>query len=138
MLLSLVHLVRDPETMPDAGGGGGGVGGAIFGILYLAVIVMLVASMWKMFVKAGRPGWAAIVPIYNLIVLLDIAGKPMWWFLLMGIPVVNLIILFLVTGEIAKAFGKSAGFGIGLLFLPFIFYPMLGFGEATYQGAQKA
>ena len=77
------------------------------------------------------------MPIYNVITLLDIAGKPVWWFILLGVPVVNFIILFLVTGAIAKQFGKSAGFGIGLLLLPFVFYPMLAFGDAKYEGAPK-
>lgn len=136
MLASLLHFI-DPDdiahaTPPD--GGGGGVGGAIGGILYLAIVGLVIASFWKVFVKAGKPGWAALVPIYNIITLLDIAGKPMWWFLLLGIPVVNFIIMFLVTASLAKQFGKSGGFGIGLLLLPFVFYPMLAFTDAKYEG----
>lgn len=133
VLLSLVHVLQDADAHPPAPEGGG-IGGAIGGILYLAFLVAFVAGMWKTFAKAGRPGWAAIVPIYNVITLLGIANKPFWWFLLLGIPVVNIIIMYLVTQEIAKGFGKSAGFGFGLLFLPFVFYPMLGFSDATFQG----
>jgi hypothetical protein len=139
MLLSSLVRLLDPEEVPQVPveGGGGGVGGAIGGILYLVILGVFVVSLFKVFAKAGKPGWAAFVPIYNVITLLDIAGKPVWWFILLGVPVVNFIILFLVTGAIAKQFGKSAGFGIGLLILPFVFYPMLAFGDAKYEGAPK-
>jgi hypothetical protein len=90
--------------------------------------------MWKVFQKAGEPGWAVIVPIYNFVVLLRIAGRPLWWILLYFIPVVSLIPSIMVPIDIAKRFGKGTGFGIGLLFLPFIFYPILGFGDATVEG----
>lgn len=103
-------------------------------ILYIAIIVFLIASVWKTFTKAGQPGWASLVPIYNIIVMLKIAGRPAWWFLLFLIPVVSIIIAFIVMIDIAKSFGKGAGFGIGLIFLGIIFWPMLGFGSATYQG----
>ena len=103
-------------------------------LCYLAVIVFFIAALWKVFTKAGQPGWAAIVPIYNAYILLKIAGKPGWWLLLFLIPLVNLIIAILVAIEVAKAFGKGTGFGLGLAFLGFIFYPILGYGSATYQG----
>jgi hypothetical protein len=90
--------------------------------------------MWKVFVKAGKPGWAAIIPIYNAIVLLQIVGRPGWWFLLYLIPIVNIVISIMVMIELAKVFGKGTGFGIGLLLLSFIFIPILGFGDAEYQG----
>ncbi len=109
--------------------------GAIGGILYLAVIVLLIVSMWKIFVKAGQPGWASIIPIYNLIVLLQIVRKPIWWIVLMLIPIVNLIIMIILSIELAKVFGKSTGFGIGLALLGIIFFPILAFGDATYQAA---
>jgi len=113
-----------------------GVIGAIFGVMmlvYLAVIVLMIAGMWMVFTKAGKPGWAAIVPIYNLIVLLEIVGKPLWWILLCLIPFVNLVIFILIAIELAKVFGKGVGFALGLVFLPFVFYPVLGFGSAQYQ-----
>ena len=106
--------------------------GIVFWICYAAVIILWIAGLWKVFEKAGEPGWAAIIPIYNLVVLLKIAGKPVWWIILFLIPVVNFIIAILVAIEIAKRFGKGAGFGIGLALLPFIFYPVLGFGDARY------
>ena len=104
-------------------------------LVELAAVVLLFAGMWKVFQKAGKPGWAAIIPIYNIIVLLEIVGKPLWWIVLYLIPVVNFIAVILVCIELAKRFGKGVGFGIGLAFLPFIFYPILGFGDATYGGA---
>jgi len=118
----------------DYGDGGGGAAGAFMMLVWLAVVVLVIAGIWKTFVKAGKPGWAAIIPIYNLIVLLEIAKRPVWWFILMLIPLVNIIIAILVSIDVAKAFGKGAGFGIGLAFLGFIFYPILGFGDARYQG----
>ncbi|MFZ5554647.1 MAG: DUF5684 domain-containing protein [Bacteroidota bacterium] len=101
-------------------------------ILYIALIVFIIASIWKVFVKAGKPGWAAIVPIYNYIVMLEIVKKPIWWIVLLLIPFVNIIMLFIIMIEMAKAFGKSAGFGVGLALLGFIFFPILGFGDAQY------
>jgi hypothetical protein len=85
--------------------------------------------------EGGGPGWAAIIPIYNLWILIKIAGKPGWWILLFLIPLVNLFALFSISIAVAVNFGKSTGFGIGLALLGFIFYPILGFGDARYRGA---
>ena len=104
-------------------------------LIGLAIAVIMVASMWKIFVKAGKPGWAAIIPIYNLIVLLEIAGKPLWWFILFLIPIVNLIVAIMVVASVARKFGKGIGFAIGMLVLAPIFYPMLAFGDSTYNPA---
>jgi len=105
-----------------------------FLIVMLAFAVIMIASCWKIFTKAGQPGWAAIVPIYNIIVILQIVGKPLWWIVLLLIPLVNIAVAILVYIDLAKSFGKGAGFGIGLVFLGFIFFPILGFGSARYQG----
>jgi hypothetical protein len=127
---------------PDYGGGSSGAGaagaaiGLVFGLIYLAVIVLCIAGIWKIFTKAGKPGWAAIVPIYNIIVLLEIVGKPIWWIVLFLIPCVNLVAIILIALALAKSFGKETGFAIGMIVLPFIFYPMLGFGDASYKGPQ--
>ncbi len=110
----------------------GAVAGIVIGIIYLAVIVLTIVGMWKVFVKAGQPGWASIIPIYNVIVFLQIVGKPLWWIILMFIPLVGLIVCVLVSIAVSERFGKSTGFGIGLFFLPFVFYPILGFGDAQY------
>ena len=114
-------------------GEGTGMGLGIVGmVVYLAFIVFLVVSIWKVFAKAGEPGWAVLIPIYNAYVYLKIAGKPWWWLLLFLIPLVNLIIMIIATLAFAKAFGKGVGFAIGMIFLGFIFYPILAFGDATY------
>ncbi|HMQ48750.1 MAG TPA: DUF5684 domain-containing protein [Saprospiraceae bacterium] len=105
-------------------------------LFVLAIAILIIASLWKVFEKAGKPGWAAIVPIYNLIVLLEIAGRPMWWFILLLIPYVNIIFSILVNIDIAKKFGKSTGFGVGLALLGIVFYPILGFGDARYLGKE--
>ncbi len=110
-------------------------GAAAIGMLvYLAVIILAIAGMWKVFTKAGEPGWAAIVPIFNLYIILKIAGKPGWWLLLMFIPLVNLVVFVMALHGLSKSFGKGAGFTIGLFFLGVIFFPILGFGSAQYQG----
>ena len=101
-------------------------------LLALAVCVFLIASVWKTFSKAGQPGWAAIIPIYNIYVMCKVAGRPGWWTLLWFVPIVNFVIGIIVAIDIARNFGKGTGFGIGLFFLGFIFYPILGFGDATY------
>jgi hypothetical protein len=102
-------------------------------IIQVAIVVFCVAVMWKVFAKAGEPGWACLVPIYNTCVLLKIAGKPMWWFFLLLIPLVNIVIAILAAIGLANKFGKGGGFAVGLIFLPFIFYPILAFGAAEYQ-----
>jgi hypothetical protein len=113
---------------------------AVIGLIFLtifvvmfAILVVAFAGLWKVFTKAGHPGWAAIVPIYNVYIKFKIAGKPGWWLLLLLIPGVNFAILVIVSLEVAKAFGKGAGFGVGLALLGFVFYPILGFGDAEYQ-----
>jgi len=121
------------------GTNGGAVG--ILVIIYIAVIVLEIAALWKVFVKAGQPGWAAIIPIYNLYILLKIIGRPGWWillFLLGIIPFVGwiavLVIGIIIAIDLAKSFAKSSGFAVGLFLLNFIFIPILGFGESQYVG----
>jgi len=105
---------------------------AVYGFV---VVIILIAAVWKIFEKAGKPGWAALIPFYNVIVLLEIVGKPWWWLLLMiFVPVGQLIWGIWTINLLSKSFGKNEGFTIGLLFLSFIFYPILGFGNAEYQG----
>jgi hypothetical protein len=112
------------------------------GLIVLAVpillIVVVIAGVWKVFEKAGQPGWAAIIPIYNLYVLTQVAGMAWWWVLLCMIPFVNVIGFILISLGVAKNFGKGAGFAVGLIFLGFIFYPILGFGDAVYGTASPA
>jgi len=107
---------------------------SMFVLPFCAFLLLMIMGMWIIFTKAGKPGWAAIIPIYNLIVQLDIVGRPLWWILLLLIPLVNVILWFIVSIDLAKSFGKGIGFGIGLAFFPFIFHLILAFGSATYQG----
>lgn len=103
-------------------------------LVALAILVFLIASVWRVFTKAGKAGWLVLIPLVNLYVLMKIAGRPGWWLILFLIPLVNLIISILVSLDLAKSFGKGAGFGLGLAFLGPIFYPILGFGSARYNG----
>ena len=103
-------------------------------IVGLLIAVLLIVATWKVFTKAGQPGWASIIPIYNLYIWCKIVGRPGWWILLMLIPFVNIIVGIILCIDMAKSFGKGAGFGIGLALLGVIFIPILGFGSAQYQG----
>jgi hypothetical protein len=119
---------------PSDGAVGGAVA-AVFGLVYLAVVVLMIAALWKIYAKANQPGWAAIIPIYNVVVLLNIVGRPVWWIILFFVPLVNFIVMIMIAIDLAKSFGKGTGFGLGLAFLSPIFIPMLGFGSAQYTGA---
>lgn len=103
-------------------------------IAYIIVLAIVIAGMWKTYKKANQPGWAAIVPVYNTYISVKIAGRPWWWLLLFFIPFVNIIIAIIVSNDIAKAFGKGVSYTLLLVFLPFIGWPMLGFGDAKYKG----
>ena len=118
--------------MEETAVNGGGAGGMVM-IIYLAFVILMIASAWKVYTKAGQPGWGVLIPIYNVYLMLKIAGKPGWWLILLFIPIVNIVVSIIVALALSANFGKGAGFGIGLIFLPFIFYPILGFGGATYQ-----
>jgi len=108
------------------------MGALIF--LYLAIIVLLIVSIWNIFIKAGKPGWTSLIPVYNIIVFIEITGKPIWWIFLFVIPIINIIFIIWTLNLFAISFGKNTGFTIGILFLPFIFYPILAFGDAKYNG----
>ncbi len=97
---------------------------------HLGIGIIALIGLWKCFVKAREPGWAAIVPIYNYLVYLKIADKPWWWLLLGLIPIVNIVFYILATAAFASKFGKGGGFTVGLILLPVVFYLILGFGKA--------
>ncbi|MES2216125.1 MAG: DUF5684 domain-containing protein [Patescibacteria group bacterium] len=101
-------------------------------VIWLAVLLLIVISYWKVFSKAGQPGWASIIPIYNIIVLFRITNRPWWWFFLFLIPIVNWVIMIILMNDLAKSFGKGLGFTLGLIFLSIIFFPILAFGGSTY------
>lgn len=96
-------------------------------ILSMALSILMIVSYWKIFVKAGKPGWAAIVPIYNFIVMCEIAEKPWWYVLLLCVPIANIYAMVVVYNGIAKKFGKGTGYTAGMILLPVIFMPMLAF-----------
>lgn len=102
-------------------------------ILILALLILMVAALWRVYEKAGKPGWACIIPVYNTLVLLEIVKKPWWWIFLLMIPIVNFIIGVWLTNLVSKSFGQGVGFTLGLIFLPFIFWPLLGLGDYKCQ-----
>lgn len=114
-----------------------GAGVGFLFIIEIALLALVIIGLWKLFTKAGKPGWAAIIPIYNTCMLIDIAGKPIWWILLMFIPIVNLVITILVMIGLAKNFGRGTGTVIGLIFLPLIFMLILAFGSAEYNRVEE-
>ena len=110
----------------------------ICSIIYLAIVVIVIAGMWKTFEKAGQPGWGCIIPIYNIYLMTKIAAKPAWWVIMFFIPLVNIVFAIMLYNEIAKKFGQGIGFTIGLILLPFVFFPILGFGDHAYQNEVAA
>ncbi|MGA2371798.1 MAG: DUF5684 domain-containing protein [Candidatus Korobacteraceae bacterium] len=120
-----------------------GVLGSLFGgvmlFVWLAIFVVVIAAGWKVFEKAGQPGWAIIIPIFNIYIMLKIVGRPGWWLVLYFIPVINVVIAVIISMDMAKSFGQSAVFGIVLLFLLCgIGYLILAFGSARYLGPAAA
>lgn len=135
MLTKLLPMLQESSaaSLEYSAKGELGTGGTL---AVLAVIIVMIAAVWKVFTKAGQPGWAVFIPIYNAIVWLRVCGKPGWWFILLIIPIVNIIITLLASLGMAKNFGKGAGFGIGLWLLGPIFLLILAFGDSKYQGQQ--
>lgn len=117
---------------------GGGIGGIIGILVFLAILIIPIAGMWKMFEKAGQPGWAAIIPIYNTWVLVKVAAKEWYWFVLLLVPLINFVAWILVSIDISKNFGQGALFGLGVAFLAPIFYPLIGFGGYRYRAGGGA
>lgn len=104
-------------------------------IIYLAVAILTIAGTWRIFEKAGQPGWGCLIPIYNLYLYTVVAQKPGWWTVMFFIPFVNIVFMIMTYHAIAINFGKSAGYTIGMILLPFIFIPMLGLGDAQYNAS---
>ncbi len=121
--------------MEEAAAGGLLAGLGLGFILFeLALIVLIIVIYWKMYVKAGKPGWAAIIPIYGTLVLLEIAGKPWWYLIMFFIPIANIVFLIMTMNGLSKSFGKDTGFTVGLVLLSPIFMGILAFGSAEYVG----
>jgi hypothetical protein len=120
-----------------------GNGGAILGSLLPLccagiVLLIVVAGLWKVFEKAGQPGWAAIIPIYSNYVMQQIVGREVWWLIFLFIPGLQIVWTIVIGLDMAKSFGKDTLWAIGLIILPVVFYPLLGFGDAQYLGPKKA
>lgn len=106
-------------------------------LLILVVALFLIVAMWRTFERAGEPGWASLVPIYNLYIMTRIAGLSGWWVVAAFIPIANIVFWFVISIGIARRFNRSAGFGVGLVLLPFIFYPILAWGDDRVSAGAK-
>lgn len=124
------------EVNKDSGVSGGEL--AAYIIIGGALFIFMVAAMWKVFKKAGRPGWAAIIPIYNTYITIKIAGKSGWWLLAFFIPFINIVAVVYIFYNFAKVFGKGVGYTLLLIFLPIIAWPMLAWGSAKYKKPRAA
>jgi len=116
-----------------------------FGMILLAGYVVVLIGMWKVFTKAGQPGWAVLIPFYNIIVLLRVAGLPWYWVFAVFLPIIPIlgVLAYMVLAvmclhRISTRFGQGVGFTIGLTLLSPIFFLILGFGSSKYVGEQPA
>lgn len=124
-----LNIPEEEYYLPMAGASFGAL--MLFGLLLTLVAII---GAWKVYCKAGKPGWSVLIPFYNTYVLLEIIGRPWWWLLLLLIPVVNLVLIFIMMFELARSFNKSPVFAMGLIFLQPVFLLILGFGSAEYSG----
>lgn len=131
MLNHFIFLAQTSSSSSD----GGGAFALVINCISLILALIIIAALWRLFAKAGQPGWAAIIPIYNYFIILKIVGRPWWWLLLLFIPFVNFVVAILIYFDLAKAFGKGQGFGCLMLLFPYIFIPLLAFSDARYEGA---
>ncbi len=124
MLAQVYYETQSSEVDPFAS--------LLFLAIMLAVSVFYLACLWRIFTKAGEPGWHAVVPILNTYTLIKVAGRPGWWLLLTFVPCIGLLVMVIVYLDLAAQFGKGSGFGIGLVFLSPIFLPILAFGRSQH------
>ena len=133
-MLDLITLAQQNTGASIAAG----IMGIVILLIWLAIIVIFVAGMWMTFVKAGQPGWAAIIPIFNIYIMLKVAGRPGWWLILYLIPVVNLVVIIIVYNDIAKSFGHGLLMTLLLFFISPVAFCVIGFGGSQYQGPVAA
>jgi hypothetical protein len=131
-LMFSTSLLAQTDYQTSAGGGS-----PVATIISLLIALVVIVAMWKVFTKAGQPGWASLIPIYNIYIWCKIVSRPGWWLILIFIPFVNIIVAIILCIDLAKSFGKGVGFGIGIALLSFVFLPILGFGDAQYQGGAQ-
>jgi hypothetical protein len=110
-------------------------GSIVLLLFQLLIAVIQIAGMWMVFEKADHAGWKAIIPIYNLYVMLQIGENAWWWLVLLLVPILNIYVLYKIHAGVARAFGRGIGFGLGLAFLPVLFFPLMGFGDYQYRRA---
>lgn len=122
----------------QSGSGGGDIAAIISILAVVAIIVLTLVGWWKMFAKAGQPGWTCIIPFVNVYILLKIVGRPGWWLLLFFLPIISFIVFIVVMIDLAKSFGKGSLFAVGLVLLSVVFIPVLGLGKSEYQGPAAA
>jgi len=106
---------------------------ASLSLIYLVLIILIATGIWRMFEKAGKPGWAALVPLYREWNMVQMTGKSLWWFFLLFVPLVNFVIIVRLYIEVARAFGKRGSYALMMVFFPFVAFPTLGFGAARYK-----
>jgi hypothetical protein len=109
-------------------------GGAIGSVLGLLIGILMIAALWVIFSKAERPGWAALIPIYNTLQMIWMVGRPWWWILLLLVPFLNVVIGIILLNDLSTSFGHGVGFTLGLIFLSPIFFLILAFGSSQYRG----
>ena len=112
--------------MEDGGGAGLALVILVFSVVCLVVLIGGLVGAWKVFEKAGRPGWASIIPIYNIVVICEIVGRPVWWVALTFVPCIGLVVGIILAVDLAQSFGKS--------WFPYVIYPLIGFSDARYLG----
>ena len=131
----LAQMDGGDQAAAAAAGAAGAAAVGVFTLIQLAIGLAVVAANWKIFSKAGKPGWAAIIPIYNLVVWLEIVGRPTWWIAAIILcPPVGLVMGIILLVDLGKSFGKDGAFTVGMILLSPIFMLILGFGSAAYQG----
>jgi hypothetical protein len=131
-MLALVYDLSSAASSALFASSGAVAGVSIGIVVYIALLVFELAALWLVFTKAERPGWAAIIPFYNYYTILKVVGRPGWWLIIFFIPIINFVLWIIVSIDMAKSFAKGTAFAVGLIFLPFIFIPILGFGPARY------
>lgn len=133
-LHTFATLATLAQSSSDAGAIVAAIIGLVFTLFFFALIIVTIIGLWKMFTKAGQPGWAALIPFYNIYIMCKIVGRPGWWLILMMLPVISIVISIIVSNDLSKSFGRGVGTTVGLVLVPFVFIPILGFGSAQYQG----
>ena len=117
------------STSSTADAAGAGIAMLVMMPIYLAIMAVSIVSMWKLFTKAGKPGWASLVPVYNLVVMVEIVGRPLWWVAMFFIPVANIVFGVMLYLDLAKAYGKDSGWGILLILFPIVMMPIMAFSK---------